>query len=250
MITIDDSQGISIITLVNYEKYNGECGENGTGDQLSDQLSDQLNALNYNELKEQVTNLVTNLVTNCVNDYFKKRPASDQKTKKEEEDLEKESIPKGIPKKDELSLSSPAILDAGSPENGRMDYKGIMETFNRTFGGQLPRVTAMTEARKKAVKARVAEHGIESIKAVFSEVSRSAFLLGSNGRNWRCDFDWIFRPTNYVKILEGNYNGDRNGESERDSRQRKLNSAVAIATRVQEAAARRREELRAAGIID
>lgn len=45
-------------------------------------------------------------------------------------------------------------------------------------------------------------------------------------------------------------NGNRTEQSERDSQQRRLNSAVAVATRVQEAAAKRRAELQAEGVID
>lgn len=45
-------------------------------------------------------------------------------------------------------------------------------------------------------------------------------------------------------------NGNRTEQSERDSQQRKLNSAFAVATRVQEAAAKKRAELQAEGVID
>lgn len=45
-------------------------------------------------------------------------------------------------------------------------------------------------------------------------------------------------------------NGNRNSQNERDSQQRKFNSAVAVATRVQEAAAKKRAELQAEGVID
>ena len=44
--------------------------------------------------------------------------------------------------------------------------------------------------------------------------------------------------------------GNRTEQSERDSQQRRINSAVAVATRVQEAAAKRRAELQAEGVID
>lgn len=46
------------------------------------------------------------------------------------------------------------------------------------------------------------------------------------------------------------FDGYRSNQNERDSQQRKLNSAAAIATRVQEAAAKRRAELQAEGIVD
>ena len=86
-------------------------------------------------------------------------------------------------------------------QSERLDYQGLKEYFNFTFKDRLAQITMMTDARKAAVKARVSEHGKESIKAVFRKVLASPFLLGSNDRNWRADFDWIFKPTNYIKIL-------------------------------------------------
>lgn len=135
-------------------------------------------------------------------------------------------------------------------ESEKIDYNSLMETFNKMFEGKLSQITSMTDKRKKAVKARASEHGKNAIMTVFQNVLQSAFLIGNNDKNWSCDFDWIFRPTNFIKILEGNYNGNRNSKNERDSQQRKLNSSVAVATRVQEAAAKKRAELQAEGIID
>lgn len=86
-----------------------------------------------------------------------------------------------------------------------IDYRKLMDTFNRMFAGKLPKVSSMTDNRKKAVKARASENGKSSIMKVFENILKSPFLLGNNDRNWRCDFDWIFRPTNFLKILEGNY---------------------------------------------
>ena len=125
-----------------------------------------------------------------------------------------------------------------------------MDTFNRMFDGKLPKVTTMTDKRKKAVKARVSEHGKEAIMAVFNNVSQSAFLLGHNNQNWSCDFDWIFRPTKFIKILEGNYNGERISKNQQDSEQRKRDSVLAVATTVREAAAKKRKELEAEGVIE
>ena len=34
---------------------------------------------------------------------------------------------------------------------------------------------------------------------------QSDFLNGKNDNNWKADFEWIFLPTNFVKILEGKY---------------------------------------------
>ena len=142
------------------------------------------------------------------------------------------------------------VSPSGNNESDKINYNGLMDTFNKMFEGRLTKVTAMTEKRKKAVKVRAAEYGKEAIMAVFNNVSQSAFLLGHNNQNWHCDFDWIFRPTNFIKILEGNYNGERLSKNQQDSEQRKRDSVLAVATTVREAAAKKRKELEAEGVIE
>lgn len=157
---------------------------------------------------------------------------------------EEEVIPPVVPHGDDAKDEDDEALDGGE----RIDYEALMRTFNNMFAGKLARVSVMTDKRKKAVRARAAEHGKGAIMKVFEMVRQSSFLTGANEKDWVCDFDWIFRPTNFIKILEGNY--ARINQNGRDSGQRRINSAVAIATRVQDAAAKRRAELQAEGVID
>lgn len=93
----------------------------------------------------------------------------------------------------------------GEPEPEKVDYTALMDCFNKMFDGKLPKVTTMTDKRKKAVKVRISEHGKKSIMTVFKNTLASPFLMGSNENDWQCGFDWIFRPNNFIKILEGNY---------------------------------------------
>ena len=148
----------------------------------------------------------------------------------------------------------PPIIPPGDDEessgNEAIDYNALMDTFNKMFDGKLPKVSSMTDKRKKSIKARVAEYDKQAIMDVFNNILQSPFLLGRNDRNWRCDFDWSFRPTNITKILEGNYNGTRLSKNQQDSEQRKLDSILAVSTTVREAAAKKRKELEAEGIID
>ena len=148
----------------------------------------------------------------------------------------------------------PPIIPPGDDEessgNEAIDYNALMDTFNKMLDGKLPKVSSMTDKRKKSIKARVAEYDKQATMDVFNNILQSPFLLGRNDRNWRCDFDWIFRPTNFTKILEGNYNGTRLSKNQQDSEQRKLDSILAVSTTVREAAAKKRKELEAEGIID
>lgn len=44
----------------------------------------------------------------------------------------------------------------------------------------------------------------------FKLVAASAFLMGQaegrNGKPFRATFDWLIAPTNFVKVIEGNFN--------------------------------------------
>ena len=140
---------------------------------------------------------------------------------------EKESKGKEIEEK-EIEYSTNVELkkdELSSP----VDFSRLMDYFNSTFSGKLPSIKSMTETRKKAIKARVAQYGKKSIEEVFKSVLASDFLLGGNDRNWRPDFDWIFKAANYTKILEGNYNGKRNNTmSKRESVSRLKDLSEAI----------------------
>lgn len=94
----------------------------------------------------------------------------------------------------------------------KVPYKEIVEKYNSLLGGKLPRVTVITDKRKKSMNTCVKQFGIESIDTVFNNVLNSPFLTGDNNKGWKCDFDFIFTASKYVKIMEGNYNGTKKEE--------------------------------------
>ena len=143
-------------------------------------------------------NCTINSINHSDNEQSKSKVKVNRKKRKEKEN-NKETSPNGEEKKDELSLS----------HSKKIDWVGLMNWYNSLFRDKLPAIKSMTETRKKAVKARIAQYGKESIRTVFNLVLQSSFLLGGNDHNWKCDFDWIFKQANYTKILEGNYNGKR-----------------------------------------
>ena len=90
MITTDNGQGVNVITLVNFEKYNGEVMENP----LNNSLCNPPNELMNSNLQKIVTHLVTQQVTHLL----KEQPTSNPNNKKEENI--KETTPNGVAKKD------------------------------------------------------------------------------------------------------------------------------------------------------
>lgn len=90
-------------------------------------------------------------------------------------------------------------------EKSRVDYELIARMYNDTCVS-FPHLTTLSDARKKAIKARLNKYSIEDLQRAFELAEASDFLKGNNGRNWSANFDWIIKDTNIAKILDGNYN--------------------------------------------
>lgn len=85
-----------------------------------------------------------------------------------------------------------------------IDYIGIVDAYNSTCQS-LPSVKSLSDARKKAIKARLNSYTIEDIHEAFRKAEASDFLKGKNNSNWQANFDWILKDANMAKILDGNY---------------------------------------------
>lgn len=81
------------------------------------------------------------------------------------------------------------------------NYKRVIELYAEHCK-ELPQVRALTDSRKKTLKAW---GNIEEIEEVFKKAGESKFLAGTNDRKWKANFDWIINQTNRVKILEDAY---------------------------------------------
>ena len=83
----------------------------------------------------------------------------------------------------------------------------IVEVYNEQAGriGK-PVIRKLTPERRALLRARIAGYTLDEFREVLGNVERSPFLRGDTG--WKgCGFDWIFKKSNFQKILEGNYNG-------------------------------------------
>ncbi|MEN8078217.1 hypothetical protein ABFP60_14720 [Clostridioides difficile] len=59
--------------------------------------------------------------------------------------------------------------------------------------------------RSKSLNARIKEYGEDSIINAIKNINSSSFLKGQNKNNWVITFDWLIKPNNFIKVLEGNY---------------------------------------------
>lgn len=49
------------------------------------------------------------------------------------------------------------------------------------------------------------ENKIEAMRRYFERVAASDFLMGRTDSGFRADFEWLMRPTNFLKVMEGRY---------------------------------------------
>lgn len=100
-------------------------------------------------------------------------------------------------------------------DNKKDTYIEIKNIFNSVCV-DLPKVHKITNARKKIIDARTKEYDLLTIGDVFKKVANSNFLNGENENGWVASFDWIFKASNFVKILEDNYKNRSNGNSKKE----------------------------------
>ena len=95
-------------------------------------------------------------------------------------------------------------------ERDSIDYQHIADMYNETCVS-FPRLTKLSESRKKAIRARLKQYSVDDFRRMFEMAESSDFLKGKNDRNWSATFDWMVKDANMAKILDGNYNDKKEG---------------------------------------
>ena len=118
---------------------------------------------------------------------------------------DKQSDNKAIPKcSQSADKVTPNTNNNDNNVNNDNKYIYIKDIYNEICVS-FPRLTVLSDRRKKALKARLNTYSVEQIKEVFTKAESSDFLKGKNNRNWQANFDWLINDTNMAKVLDGNY---------------------------------------------
>ena len=98
------------------------------------------------------------------------------------------------------------------PDDFSSQITTIRELYNSVCGSY-PRLVKLSEARKKAIRARLrAGYTVEDFRRLFETAEESDFLKGKNRRNWSATFDWLIADANMAKVLDGNYRNPTEGK--------------------------------------
>ena len=148
----------------------------------------------------------------------KERSKERNKEREKEEGVRDIGNPNGLPQSEtnvsdavsapeEISLSASEFLeDMESAEVKQCPYQAIQNMFNRICISY-PRVRGIDGKRRQLVSGRWTSYpDLEVFRQVFENAESSSFMKGQGRNGWTADFDWMMKPSNFQKVLEGNYN--------------------------------------------
>lgn len=110
-----------------------------------------------------------------------------------------------------------------------INYKNLIEFFNEKTNGVFGLVRyPISEKRKESIRARIREHGKQAFAEMIEKAVQSDFLKGENSRGFGATFDWLIKPNNFQKVIEGNYdNRINNGRPKQQGNNESLARSVA-----------------------
>ena len=110
-----------------------------------------------------------------------------------------------------VPVSGVASMQGRKPRAPSVPYGEIMESYN-TICVSLTPIKVMSGSRKQAVKGRFLKEfhsDLGEVCAFFRKVEASDFLCGRGNSDWSASFDWLMKPKNTVKVLEGTYDNKK-----------------------------------------
>lgn len=97
--------------------------------------------------------------------------------------------------------------ESQAKKQDKIDFEKVRQQFNRLMQDKaIPKIRGKIAGQRKAFfEARVREYGITSAYRVMIKAAESGFLNGGGRNGWLANFEWIFRPNNFPKVLDGYY---------------------------------------------
>ena len=88
----------------------------------------------------------------------------------------------------------------------KVNCQRLCSQFNRAMrDARIPKIKRIAGQRREFLLARAREYGPVAVYRVILKAARSDFLNGGGDSGWVASFEWIFRPNNFPKVLDGYY---------------------------------------------
>lgn len=198
----------------NYEKYEAKCERNR---QIAQKRWEKKNKGTHKEDTSECERIPTHTNAN-----ERKRTLPNEIENENEIEITNKVIkePKGSNIKEAKASTSETSSDAAAEpqaqakneesqakKQDKIDFEKVRQQFNRLMQDKaIPKLKGKIAGQRKAFfEARVREYGITSAYRVMIKAAESGFLNGGGRNGWLANFEWIFRPNNFPKVLDGYY---------------------------------------------
>ena len=202
MISVESNKGGTsngtTITIVNYGIYQDKEESDETSNETSDGTT--------NDTSDDTSGGTSNDTSNGTSDGTQTTMNNNENNYNNSNNYNNENNENNYIYKDIENEKQPPSVAVTSREN----YQEIVDEYN-VICVSLPKVYKLSDKRKKTVKALLKTYTRDDVTTVFEKAETSDFLSGRNQKWTSCGFDWLINPTNFLKVLEGNY--DNKGSS-------------------------------------
>lgn len=123
-------------------------------------------------------------------------------------DIDNKSSKDDMSLSDERNTDDDPVVDEKASMNHKSDIDAVVKAWNDTPFRPIVRMKPDTK-RYKMLVARIKEYGLDSVLKAISNAGESEFLRSEKAVSW-FDFEWMVRPNNFEKVLEGRYNTGTN----------------------------------------
>ena len=154
-------------------------------------------------------------------------PYQDKKIKEDSKE-DNQRTTKGQPKdtykndknvKKDIRDSKESLVDTDASTTGKVEvvtkscpHQEIIFIYHDTLP-ELNQIKVWDDTAKGYLRARWREDPERQMlcwwKAFFIFVKGCPFLMGHNDRGWQADLRWLVKPTNFAKVMNGNYNRNK-----------------------------------------
>lgn len=101
----------------------------------------------------------------------------------------------------DIDIDGKGDAPKGATPHHHIDYQSIIDDYNATCT-KLPACKKLTDARRKAIRARLNTYTPEELHQIFINTQNSPWHTGQNKDNWTANFDWLMTDANAAKMLE------------------------------------------------
>ena len=215
-LNTDVNKGVNTPVNVNYDINNDINVNNGVNTDVN--INNPINTdVNVNKQLNDVLNDCKQgckLTVNALEEEKNKININTSKSKALEVSSDNKKILSDLPPESEPDLEP---VTSGTTKQ----FELIAEQWNvlKDYGITPVRIIGPNTERGKMLRARLRQYGFESFAEIVEQIKHSEFLQGKNGKAWQVTFDWVVHPSNYAKVLEGNYAVSRK-EPQQNSRVR------------------------------